>query len=288
MIVHHSYYSVDRLDVPAEQTWKLTENASYFFYCSNETIDGIEIDEIPSIVPKGTPIVCDMSSNFLTRPIDVSKVKTHPRARISILSSVTVRSELCQCSEELRHQRSRPCDRTKRSRREIDEQIHSGQLRFQSPDRQWIDVQHSTDIRVGRKATSNQSSQGFFAFRIYIANKIFEWTKKQGGIEGCNQQSEKKSSLVYQMIDQSNGFYVNRIDPKYRSRVNIPLRIVTDGTPNEKLESLFLSEAVQANMIELKGHRAVGGIRVSLYNGINLDQTKLLIDFMQTFQKNQS
>jgi len=125
-------------------------------------------------------------------------------------------------------------------------------------------------------------------FSIYIANKIFDWTKRQGGLKGMDQLSEKKSKLVYEMIDQSNDFYVNMIDKKYRSRVNIPLRIVTNGTPNEKLESLFLNEAIKSNMIELKGHRAVGGIRISLYNGINLEETMKLVDFMRTFQKNYS
>lgn len=79
---------------------------------------------------------------------------------------------------------------------------------------------------------------------------------------------------------------MNVIDKKYRSRVNIPLRIMTNGVSNEKLESLFLSEAMKSNMIELKGHRAVGGIRISLYNGINLDETNRLVEFMRTFQKN--
>ncbi len=101
-----------------------------------------------------------------------------------------------------------------------------------------------------------------------------------------NQLSEKKSTLIYEIIDGSNGFYVNAIEKKYRSRVNIPLRIVTNGTPNEKLESLFLSEAIKSNMIELKGHRAVGGIRVSLYNGVNLEETTKLVDFMRIFQEN--
>ena len=94
--------------------------------------------------------------------------------------------------------------------------------------------------------------------------------------------------LVYETIDDSNGFYVNEIEKKYRSRVNIPLRIVMNGTTNEKLESLFLSEAIKCNMIELKGHRAVGGIRISLYNGISLEETTKLIDFMRIFQKNNS
>jgi phosphoserine aminotransferase len=123
-------------------------------------------------------------------------------------------------------------------------------------------------------------------FRIYIAQQMFSWTKKQGGLDMFNQWSEKKSSLVYDMIDHSDGFYVNSIEKKYRSRVNIPLRIMTHGTANDKLESLFLDEAMKCNMIELKGHRAVGGIRISLYNGISIDETSKLIDFMRAFQKN--
>lgn len=115
---------------------------------------------------------------------------------------------------------------------------------------------------------------------------MFDWTKRQGGLKAINQQSDKKSSLVYDVIDESNGFYVNSIEKKFRSRVNIPLRIVTNGTPNEKLESLFLSESIKSNMIELKGHRAVGGIRVSLYNGVSVEETNELVNFMRTFQTN--
>jgi phosphoserine aminotransferase len=103
-----------------------------------------------------------------------------------------------------------------------------------------------------------------------------------------NQLSHNKSTIVYETIDQSNGFYVNSIDKKYRSRVNIPLRIVTNGVSNEKLESLFLNEAIKANMIELKGHRAVGGIRISLYNAMTLEETTKLVDFMRVFQQNNS
>jgi len=117
---------------------------------------------------------------------------------------------------------------------------------------------------------------------------MFDWAKRQGGLKAITKQSDKKSSLVYETIDQSNGFYVNSIDKNYRSRVNIPLRIVTNNVPNEKLESLFLSEAIKSNMIELKGHRAVGGIRVSLYNGVTLEETTQLVNFMRTFQTNNS
>jgi phosphoserine aminotransferase len=117
---------------------------------------------------------------------------------------------------------------------------------------------------------------------------MFDWTKRQGGLKSINQQLDKKSSLVYEIIDQSNGFYVNSIEKKFRSRVNIPLRIETNGVPNEKLESLFLNEAIKSNMIELKGHRAVGGIRISLYNGVSLEETTQLINFMRIFQTNNS
>ena len=103
-----------------------------------------------------------------------------------------------------------------------------------------------------------------------------------------NQLSESKSSLIYETIDESNGFYVNVIEKKYRSRVNIPLRIMKDGSPSEKLEAAFLQDALKRNMIELKGHRAVGGIRVSLYNGVSLQETSQLVDFMRAFQKNNS
>jgi phosphoserine aminotransferase len=117
---------------------------------------------------------------------------------------------------------------------------------------------------------------------------MFDWTIRQGGLKAMNQLSAEKSTLVYETIEQSNGFYVNSIARKYRSRANIPLRIVTNGTPNEKLESLFLNEAIKSNMIELKGHRAVGGIRISLYNSITLEETTKLVEFMRTFQKNNS
>lgn len=125
-------------------------------------------------------------------------------------------------------------------------------------------------------------------FRIYISHKIFDWIKQQGGVKAIDQQATDKSSLVYETIDQSNGFYINSIPKTFRSRMNIPLRIASNGVVDEKLESLFLSEAIKGNMIELKGHRAVGGIRASLYNGISLDETRQLVNFMRIFQKNHS
>ncbi|CAF0995881.1 unnamed protein product [Rotaria sordida] len=239
-------------DVPDEDTWKLTEDPSYFYYCSNETIHGIELIDVPAIVPKHVPIICDMSSNFLTRPFDVTKyavvfASAQKNFGISGLTLVILRKDLIE----------KTCNKSIPTILDYKIHIDNGSMYNTPP-----------------------------TFSIYITNKMFNWIKQQGGLKAMNELSHKKSSRIYEIIDQSNGFYINSINKKYRSRTNIPFRIVTNGLPNEKLETLFLKQASQLNMIELKGHRAVGGIRVSLYNGITLEQTNILIDFMRTFQTN--
>jgi len=121
-------------------------------------------------------------------------------------------------------------------------------------------------------------------FSIYISNKMFDWSKRQGGIKALEKQSKIKSDLIYSAIDQSNRFYLSEINPLYRSRVNIPFRIAINSVPDEKLEKLFLEDALKLNMIELKGHRAVGGLRVSLYNGVTIEETEKLAQLMRNFQ----
>ncbi|CAF2739334.1 unnamed protein product [Rotaria sp. Silwood2] len=241
-------------DVPDENTWKLTKDPSYFYYCANETIHGIELDDIPAIVPKDVPIVCDMSSNFLTRPFDVTKyavifASAQKNFGISGLTLVILRKDL------------------------VEKNVNKS-----------IPIILDYKIHIDNGSMYNTPP----TFSIYITNKMFDWIKRQGGLKAMNDLSNKKSSAVYDALEQSNGFYVSFINKKDRSRTNIPLRIVTNGTPNEKLETLFLKEAVQSDMIELKGHRAVGGIRISLYNGITLEETNKLLNFMRTFQTNNS
>ncbi|CAF3646596.1 unnamed protein product [Rotaria socialis] len=240
--------------VPAEASWKLSADPSYFYYCANETIHGIEVDDIPAIIPKDVPIVCDMSSNFLTRPFDITKfsvvfASAQKNFGISGVVLVIIRKDLVEKNTN----KSIPLIL------EYKIQIDNGSMYNTPP-----------------------------TFAIYIASKMFAWIKQQGGLKAINEGADKKSSLVYQTIEQSNGFYVNFVEKKYRSRTNIPFRIVTNGVPDEKLETLFIKEAIQSNMIELKGHRAVGGIRVSLYNGISVEEAMQLVNFMRTFQTNNS
>lgn len=114
--------------------------------------------------------------------------------------------------------------------------------------------------------------------------KVLQWIIKQGGVPKMEEQSANKSKLIYDAMIASNSFYCCPIDENVRSRINIPFRV---GGPNgnEELEDKFLQESEKLQMYQLKGHRSVGGIRASLYNAITLDEVKLLVQFMQEFQK---
>lgn len=112
--------------------------------------------------------------------------------------------------------------------------------------------------------------------------KVFEWIKSQGGLEGMSKLSNQKSQLIYQTMDKSNGFYMCPVDKRYRSRMNIPFRI--GGIPaKDQLEKEFLQNAEKIKMMQLKGHRSVGGIRASLYNAITMGNTETLAMFMKQF-----
>lgn len=120
--------------------------------------------------------------------------------------------------------------------------------------------------------------------RIYVANLCFKWIKKQGGLEAMAANCAARSSLIYNAIDSSNGFYISPVAKNSRSRITIPFRI--SGPNGEELEKKFLKESEAAGMIQLKGHRSVGGIRASMYNAMTVDEVKTLANFMEQFMKN--
>lgn len=120
----------------------------------------------------------------------------------------------------------------------------------------------------------------FLSNRIYTMGRVFEWLKRNGGIDGMNKLSMKKSQLIYATIDSSNGFYTCPVDVNCRSRMNLPFRI---RGGDEALEKEFLQKAEKLGMIQLKGHRSVGGIRASLYNAVTLEETETLNKFMMEF-----
>lgn len=117
-------------------------------------------------------------------------------------------------------------------------------------------------------------------YSIYLLGLTLKWIKKNGGIEGMQERSAKKSSALYDLIEASNNFYVSSVDQDCRSRTTIPFRIRND----DALEKKFLAEAEKAGMIQLKGHRSVGGIRASMFNAMEVEQALQLIDLMKKFQ----
>lgn len=128
----------------------------------------------------------------------------------------------------------------------------------------------------------------FLFLSIYVMGLVFQWIKRNGGVEGMAKQANAKSELIYDIIDKSNGFYSCPVQSRVRSRVNLPFRIGS-ASGDDKLEKEFLTQAEAAGMIQLKGHRSVGGIRASLYNAVNLEETKQLAKLLSAFyEKNKN
>jgi len=120
---------------------------------------------------------------------------------------------------------------------------------------------------------------------IYVMGLVFKWIKRNGGVAGMAKLAAAKSKLIYDTINQSNGFYYCPVDVNVRSRMNVPFRIGS-ASGDDALEKEFLSKAEAEGMIQLKGHRSVGGIRASLYNAVTLAETQQLANLMLAFYKN--
>jgi phosphoserine aminotransferase len=118
------------------------------------------------------------------------------------------------------------------------------------------------------------------AFAIYIVGLVFQWAKKVGGLAAIQKTNQKKAGLIYDAIDQSGGFYRGHAAPEARSVMNIPFRL-----PSEELEDQFAKEAKKNELIGLKGHRSVGGMRASIYNAMTVEGAEALVQFMKEFQK---
>ncbi|XP_060526234.1 probable phosphoserine aminotransferase [Cylas formicarius] len=232
--------------VPDPGQWKLNPDASYFYYCDNETVDGVEFPYIPET--NGVPIVVDMSSNIMTRKFDVSKfgvIFGGAQKNIGPAGAVVViyREDLI------------------------------GNVMKITP----------SIFDFGQVAKNNSVLNTPATFSVYVMEKVLQWIKRNGGVGEMENQSAKKSGLLYNTIRNSNNFYSCPIDENVRSRINIPFRV---GGPNgdETLEEKFLIEAENRYMYQLKGHRSVGGIRASLYNAVSLSDVELLVKFMKEFQ----
>ncbi|XP_066567201.1 phosphoserine aminotransferase [Amia ocellicauda] len=245
-IVHPKLDSYTK--VPDPSSWELNPSASYVYYCCNETVHGVEFNFIPDT--KGVVLVCDMSSNFLSRPVDVSKfglifAGAQKNIGCAGVTVVIVREDLL------------------------------GKVLKECP------VVLDYKVQAGNNSMYNTPP----CFSIYIMGLVLEWIKNNGGTDAMEKLNREKSSLIYDIINESNGFYRCPVDVKSRSRMNVTLRIKHG---DEALEKKFVDEASKLGMISLKGHRSVGGIRVSLYNAVTVEETRTLADFMKQFMKAQN
>ncbi|CAH0533081.1 Phosphoserine aminotransferase [Vibrio stylophorae] len=229
-----------RAIVPASQ-WQLDSNSAYVHFCPNETIDGIEIRDLPTT---DLPIVADMSSNILSRPIDVSRYGViYAGAQKNIgpagLAIAIVRDDL-------------------------------------------LDRAHTMTPSVLHYKTLFEKESMFNTpptFAWYLSGLVFEWLKAQGGLSAMQAHNESKAALLYQAIDSSD-FYRNQVHSDNRSQMNVPFQLA-----DAKLDALFLEQAEAAGMRALKGHRAVGGMRASIYNAMPKAGVEALVAFMQEFER---
>ncbi len=229
-----------KLAVKPASEWKVDADAAYVHFCPNETIDGIEISELP-VTDK--PIVADMSSNILSRKIDVSQYGViYAGAQKNIgpagLCIAIVRDDLLELASEL--------------------------------------VPSFINYKVLAEKDSMFNTPPTFAW--YLSGLVFKWLKEQGGVSEMEKINLEKAQLLYNQIDGSD-FYVNNVHPANRSRMNVPFQLV-----KPELDGLFLEQAEKRGLVALKGHRAVGGMRASIYNAVTLEGVQALVDFMQEFE----
>ncbi len=227
--------------VPAQDELNFSPNARYVHYTSNETIEGVEFKY--DLDGKGIPVVCDASSNILSKPIDVEKhALIYAGAQKNIgpsgVTLVIIRDDLI-------------------------ERVPANQ--------------HSMlDYRA--LAENNSMLNTPNTWGIYIINLVCEHIKGHGGLAEMEKKNEEKAKILYDAIDQSDGFYRGHADKSARSLMNVTFRL-----PSEELEKQFASEATAQDLDGLKGHRSVGGIRASIYNAFPREGVEALVDFMKDF-----
>jgi len=227
--------------VPAQSTWKLSADAAYVHVCTNETIGGVEYHWTPDT--GRVPLVADMSSHILSRPIDVSKYGLiYGGAQKNMgpagLTLVIVRDNLL-----------------------------GNALPF---------TPSAFDFKQQADADSMYNTPPTYA--IYIAGLVFQWLKRQGGLAAIEQKNIAKARLLYDYLDGS-GFFRNQVDPADRSRMNVVFRL-----RDETLDEAFLKATRAAGMVQLKGHRAVGGMRASIYNAMPIEGVRRLVQVMREFE----
>ena len=226
---------------PAQSAWKLDANAAYVHYTSNETIGGVEFHWVPET--DGVPLVADMSSHILSRPMDVTRYGLiYAGAQKNIgpagLAIVIVREDLI------------------------------GAAAPQTPTLLDYKVQAENGWMFNTPPT----------YAVYIAGLVFDWLQKLGGLKKMEEMNRTKAQVLYDFLDETE-FYYSPVAKSDRSLMNVPFRL-----KNEALDAEFLKQSKSRGLVELKGHRSVGGMRASIYNAMPIEGVRALVAFMREFQ----
>lgn len=227
--------------VPEQDELNFSQNPDYIHYCSNETIDGVEFKY--DLDGKGIPVVCDASSNILSKEIDIEKYALiYAGAQKNIgpsgVTLVIIRDDLL-------------------------EKVPANQFSM-------------LDYRAIAKNDSMLNTPNTWG--IYLISLVCEWLKNKGGVKAMQKINEEKAKILYDAIDSSDGFYSGHAEKEARSLMNVTFRL-----PSEDLEKQFVTEATANGFDGIKGHRSVGGIRASIYNAFPKEGCEALVEFMHDF-----
>jgi len=228
-------------DIP--DGWQVSDDAAYLHYTPNETIHGVEFHQVPDA--GGVPLVADMSSTILSRPLDIGRFGiVYAGAQKNIgpsgLCVLIVRDDLLA-------RRPAPI---------------------------------ANIFSYAAHASSGSMLNTPPTFGWYLAGLVFRWLKEQGGLAAMGERNRAKAELLYAAIDGSGGFYANPVAVRARSWMNVPFTLA-----DAALDAAFLAGAESAGLLALKGHRALGGMRASLYNAMPLAGVQALVDYMHDFAR---
>jgi len=231
--------------VPRKEEIQLSGDASYVYMCTNNTIEGSQWNSIPET--GNVPLVADMSSDILSRPMDVNRfgcifAGAQKNLGPSGVTIVIVRKDLAE-----RADKNLPTV-----------------------------LQYRTHI----KEKSLYHTPPTFA--VYIVGLVLDWIESEGGAVAIEHKNDAKAKVLYDAIDSSGGFYSGPIDKESRSKMNVTFRVAGG---DESVEKRFAAESAAAKLIGLAGHRSVGGMRASIYNAVPRSSVEALVTFMKEFQR---
>ncbi len=229
--------------IPSMKDLKINEDADYVYMCDNNTIYGTKFKEYPNTGK--IPLICDMSSCFLSEPIDVRKFgMIYAGAQKNVgpagVTIIIIRDDLVERSKEL------PLP---------------------------VYLRYAPHVENGSMYNTPPT------YGIYICGKVFKWLLKNGGLEKRRQVNEEKAKILYDYLDNSK-FYKTTVQKDSRSLMNVTFR-----TPSDELDAEFLEGAKKYKFTNLKGHRSTGGLRASIYNAMPIDGVKALVKYLKEFEE---